>query len=242
MAKATSETTWIPYSAIYVASLNGTVVDNEGRRELRYLGNGQFRFTATAENMLFKMKEVSEFQATNNTILPLQYQSSRSNPFKKRTKATGFDWKNGVLHYQDKKRSGTKPLTVGMFDPVSSVYELAKQVKAGKQNIYFKEVNGRKIKDRKFVVKGKETISLPIGKLPTIKLQKIDKKRKTSVWLAPGLNYLAVKVKQVDASGDIYDLELKKYQPKAPIKLPVFQSTTTDVIQQEAILPEEYIK
>ncbi|MCG8673064.1 MAG: DUF3108 domain-containing protein [Pseudomonadales bacterium] len=224
---------WIPYKAIYVASLNGSVVDDEGKRELKYMGNQRFRFTAVAENMLFKMEEISEFQVEGDRILPIQYQSNRSTPFKKRTKAVGFDWDTMTLHYQDRKRSGTKKFQAPLFDPLTSVLELAKQVRANATQVKFKEASGRKIKSREFVVEKKETISIPYGAVETIRIKKVDKERTTTIWLAPSLNYIAARVHQIDEDGEEYNLALKKYQPKSKVSLPT-QTETPALDSSEA--------
>lgn len=234
-ASFAEETIWIPYKAVYVASLNDSVVDDNGERELKYLGNQTFRFTAIAENLLFKIEEVSEFEVINgDTVRSLQYQSTRSNPFKKRKKAVGFDWPSNTMHFEDRKKSGSRAIPKDIYDPLSSVFELAKQVKAGKQSIAFKEASGRKIKERSLNVAGKETIAVPYGSLETIKLTKIEDKRETTIWLAPSLNHLAVRVKQVNDKGETYELALKSYKPKTPITLqkPTSKAETPQLVSE----------
>lgn len=208
---------WVPYRATYVAIMNGTTVDENGIRALEYLGNQRFRFKTVAENLLFKIEEIAEFQVDGHQVIPLQYQSTRSNPFKKRKKAVGFDWENMKIHYQDRKRSGSLSLNPPLFDPLTSVLELAKQLQRGNTEIHFKEANGRKIKDRHFKVIGEELLSIPYGKLNTVKIKKVDDDKETLIWFAPKLDYLAVKVQQQE-DNEKYMLELKTYKPRQPIE------------------------
>lgn len=212
-------TTWIPFKATYVAVINGTTVDDNGVRRLEYLGDKHFRFTAVAENLLFKFEEVTEFQAQGAEVYPLQYQSTRSNPFKTRKKAIGFDWNKNQAHYRYKDKQGTLKLESRVVDPLTSVFELARQLKMGKTHIVYHEVGSRKVKERVFQVLGEETIELPYGKTQTVKLQKMDDDdKKTIVWLAPHLNHLAVKVQQND-EGEEYVLALKSYKPGKAVNI-----------------------
>ena len=210
----------MPFKATYVAIMNGTTVDDNGIRELTYRGNGNFRYRALAENILFKFEEISDFRVEYGEVYPQQYQSERSNPFQKRKKAIGYDWDNNTAHYQYKDRKGTLKLSGRALDPLTSVFELARQVKRGNTTIDFQEVGSRKVKDRHFKVMGEETISLPYGDVKAIRLRVLDDDKETLIWLAPEKNYLAVKVKQND-DGEEYRLELKSYSPRQPIQLPL---------------------
>ena len=214
--------TWVPFKATYVGTMNGTTVDGNGTRTLEYLGDGHFRYRALAENLLFKFEEVSEFKVVNGEIYPLQYQSERANPFKKRKKAVGYNWKNKTAHYQYKDRKGTLQLEGRVLDPLTSVFELARSVRDGQTDISYQEVGSRKLKDRRFSLVGEETISLPYGTVKALKLRMLDDDDKeTLIWLAPEKNYLAVKVKQSEEDGGEYQLELKNYSPQAPVHLPL---------------------
>lgn len=201
--------------------MNGTIVDDNGTRILEYRGNGHFRYRAVAENLLFKLEEVSDFQVQNGAVYPLQYQSERSTPFQKRKKAIGYDWSNNRAHYQYRDRKGTLQLEGRVLDPLTSVFELARHVRRGETTISYQEVGSRKIKTRDFKVIGEERITLPYGTLNTIKLRVLeDDSKETLIWLAPEKNYLAVKVNQND-DGQEYGLELKSYSPQQPVALPL---------------------
>ena len=62
-------------------------------------------------------------------------------------------------------------------------------------------------------MEGAEKITTPYGEIDTIKVSRVHQSsdRKTQFWLAKSLNYLPVKVVQID-DGAIYTIELQSYQ------------------------------
>ncbi|KQO26269.1 hypothetical protein ASF11_00695 [Acidovorax sp. Leaf76] len=63
-----------------------------------------------------------------------------------------------------------------------------------------------------FTVEGPETLDLPAGPTPALKLLRLPRKdydQKAELWVAPGLNYLPVRIKLTQANGDFADLLLR---------------------------------
>ena len=63
-----------------------------------------------------------------------------------------------------------------------------------------------------FTVEGPETLDLPAGLTPALKLQRLPRKdydQKAELWLAPALGYLPVRIKLTQANGDFADLQLR---------------------------------
>lgn len=225
----TKKVSWIPFKATYVGVMNGTTVDDDGVRRLEYLGDKHFRFSAVAENMLFKAEEITEFQVEGEQVIPLQYLSERSTPFNTRKKALGFDWENMRLHYHYRDKKGTKKLPLNTLDPLTSIFDLARQIKQQKTQLQFTEATGKKIKVRRYTLVGEETIDLPYGEVRAVKLAKIESEDdKLFVWMAPDLNHLAVKVQKLE-DGEDYQLLLKSYRPEKAIE---FTITEPDKAQE----------
>ena len=67
-----------------------------------------------------------------------------------------------------------------------------------------------------FTVEGPETLELPSGPTPALKLQRLPRKdydQKAELWVAPGLGYLPVRIKLTQANGDFADLLLRASGP-----------------------------
>ena len=63
-----------------------------------------------------------------------------------------------------------------------------------------------------FTIEGPETLDLPAGTMPTLKLQRLPRKeydQKAELWVAPGLGYLPVRIRITQANGDFADLLLR---------------------------------
>jgi len=67
-----------------------------------------------------------------------------------------------------------------------------------------------------FTVEGPETLDLPAGSTPALKLLRLPRKdydQKAELWVAPGLGYLPVRIKLTQANGDFADLLLRASGP-----------------------------
>ena len=67
-----------------------------------------------------------------------------------------------------------------------------------------------------FTVEGPETLDLPAGSTPALKLLRLPRKdydQKAELWVAPGLGYLPVRIKLAQANGDFADLLLRASGP-----------------------------
>ncbi|MFT4241259.1 MAG: DUF3108 domain-containing protein, partial [Acidovorax sp.] len=65
-----------------------------------------------------------------------------------------------------------------------------------------------------FTVEGPETLELPGGPTPALKLQRLPRKdydQKAELWLAPSLGYLPVRIRITQANGDFADLLLRSH-------------------------------
>ena len=63
-----------------------------------------------------------------------------------------------------------------------------------------------------FTIEGPETLDLPTGATPALKLQRLPRKdydQKAELWVAPALGYLPVRIKLTQANGDFADLLLR---------------------------------
>jgi hypothetical protein len=63
-----------------------------------------------------------------------------------------------------------------------------------------------------FTIEGTETLDLPAGPTPALKLQRLPRKeydQKAELWVAPALGYLPVRIRITQANGDFADLLLR---------------------------------
>lgn len=110
------------------------------------------------------------------------------------------------------------PLLKGAQDRLSVVLQLSALL-AGDPRRYpegtllsFQTVSQREAEVWQFKVVKEETLSLPYGDLPSIKLQRVPRRdfdQRIELWLAPSLGYLPARLRITNADGDVVDQLLR---------------------------------
>lgn len=81
--------------------------------------------------------------------------------------------------------------------------------------IHLTTVSARAADRWTFTVEGPETLELPAGPTPAIKLLRLPRRdydQKAELWLAPSLGYLPVRIRLTQSNGDFADLQLESHQ------------------------------
>ena len=139
-----------------------------------------------------KRSEHSIFTVNDNTVVPSEYYYNRS--------GTGPDKELKVRfsHQGQGKIAVENGETFdwnGEFDNQIYRIDLAKQLAEGKTSLEYHFVNYRgELRHYGVQVVDEEVLSLPFGKIETVKVKLIrdSNKRETFVWFAPSLNYTLV--------------------------------------------------
>jgi len=149
-------------------------------------------------------------------IRPLKY-SYQQTGSKQRREIIDFDWDKGVAQarYQDKSR--TIALTENTFDKLLYQLILMQELQQGQRVLRYRVIDKTKLKVYKPKLIGEETVSTGQGNLTTLKYQRIssNKKYRTTLWCAPQLHYLPVRVEHVD-KGDVFEMVLQSVEGLSP--------------------------
>ncbi|GEA06891.1 hypothetical protein KUL42_16520 [Alteromonas sp. KUL42] len=203
-----------PYKATYTAYKWGDDV-GEANIELSQLGENQYSLLYTSKVSKFflsdKRSEHSIFTIDDNSVIPSQYFYNRS--------GTGPDkaLKVTFSHQGEGKISVDNGETFewqGEFDNQLYRLDLAKQLAKGETSLDYQFVNYRgQLRHYGVEVIDDETLSLPYGKIETVKVKLIrdSKKRETFAWFAPSLNYALVRLQQFKDGDEQGDIKLKSF-------------------------------
>ena len=205
-----------PYTASYQFNLNQQLTGT-ATRSLIKLENNHYRYRFSASAAIANANEESEFSFNNQQIQSLSYQNTKQVLFKTKTDKASFDWPNQTLIGQRKGESTNYPLTdKTTLDPLNLEVQIRQDLLSSanpqlKAEYVLGDAKG--VHPLKFTIDGTEKIKTPYGELDTLKVSRVhqDKERSTQFWLAKSLDYLPVKVVQMD-DGAVYTIELQNFQ------------------------------
>ena len=134
--------------------------------------------------------------------------------------AAHFDYAQGRVTFS--ANTPQAPASPGVQDRLSVFIQLGALLAAdpgrfvpGTQ-ITLTTVSARSADRWTFTIEGPETLDLPSGATPALKLRRLPRKdydQKAELWVAPALGYLPVRIKLTQANGDFADLQLSRSGP-----------------------------
>ena len=199
LAAAPLERVLQPYEAEYSLSWHGVSVGTS-KQSLRSLGKHQFQLESKSYPYIrllpYGYHEQSTFRFANQRLVPLQYDYDHHE---------GSKVKKGVLLL--------KTYPAGTQDKITHLLALRADLLAGKQELTYPiaEEDGS-VTQYAFQILGEEDLETRLGTLKTMKVEHRARKRATTLWLAPELNYLPVKLQQTRKGVEAAGGEILKYE------------------------------
>ncbi len=203
-----------PFHASYTADWSQLPFTGKAERSLKNNGNGTWRLSFEASMIVAGLKETSTLRLAGEQIQPLKYRYQRTGLGKAKKTSQDFNWQTYLITGVEKKQPFEMPLLAGVLD--KSSYQLALQldVAAGQQAMSYSVVDGDELDTYDFRVLGEEIITTSVGKLRTIKVERVrdpsQSRRKTTLWFAADWNFLLVQLNQVEKDGKDYTIKLEQ--------------------------------
>lgn len=210
-----------PYTATYQFNLDNKLTGTATRTLTKQDNNYHYQFNAAA--MIATANEVSDFQFDGAHVQSLHYENTKQILFKTKTSTVDFDWNKQQANARRNGEALSYALTdTGTLDPLNLEIQIRQDLTATnaiKGDYVLADAKG--MSPLKFVVEGAEKITTPYGEIETVKVSRVHQStdRKTQFWLAKSLNYLPVKVVQMD-DGATYTIELQSYQRNSSVITP----------------------
>jgi hypothetical protein len=195
------------FSANYLVKLNGfqagelvreLTTDEQGHRILTATSQAKGMFSFFKPDLI---KETSVWTTNKRGVVPLQYLYERTGGKKDKYLSMDFDWSQKQVHIDDKKRPWNLNIPAGVLDKLVYQISLMKDLTPDLESIDYKIADGGKLKNYHIKVLGSEDIKTPMGKIHTLKLTREREKagdRQTTLWCAPALDYLPVKLEHIE--------------------------------------------
>ena len=156
--------------------------------------------------------EYSRWTYEGSRLRPLEYVYNRHGGSKTRHVKLKFDWQHLIVTNTidgDPWRMEIPPDAQDkLIYQLSIMYDLSK----GKKDLEYKIADGGKLKDYAFEIEGEETLNTALGKVKTVRIQRIGDRRDTTVWCAPQFAYLPVKLEQQDTDGSHLTMQITSFE------------------------------
>jgi len=202
------------YSAKYQIEMNGLQA-GELTQQLETLTEGLYRFRSASKAKglvaVFRrdiVKETSLWSLSKQQISPQQYLYQRSGGKKDKYLRMDFDWQQNRVHIDDEIHPWDLEIEPGTLEKHVYQVQLRLDLQKNPEQSTFNYLiaDGGHIKHYQIERLEQETITTPLGKIATIKFKRqrdreSDKDRETTLWCAPELDYLPVKLEHIEKDG-----------------------------------------
>lgn len=144
--------------------------------------------------------EQSIWQLKNGEVIPQIYEYQHTGTKKERNVVVEFNWEKNQIINSVNGDSWKMPGEKGMLDKLLYQYLMMQELQQGKTRFRYTVADGGKEKVYVFETAGEDIIDTPLGELRTIKVvrHREDSDRKSTFWSAPDMEYLPVKLENID--------------------------------------------
>jgi hypothetical protein len=211
------------FAAHFVLKAFGATV-GEGEWRLKPSQNGRFVWEAHARTagiaLLFrdvKISETSQSEYFEQSFRPLMYRYDRTGDNKAETAEVSFDWHKGIARNTVKGKTWQMPVPVGTLDKITYLLAMMSDLSAGKRTMRYTIADGGKLKVYDMRELGTETLDTPLGSLETLKMERHRRDgRETTLWCAPALGFLPVKVMHREREGWSVTMYVERLEGRPP--------------------------
>jgi len=206
------------FSADYTLKRNGIAL-GLATRSLRPLKDGRFIYasatSATGVIAWFVKDQIDEhsiFTLQNGHIRPMEYVYDRHGGSKTRRVKLVFDWVKGIVTNVIDGDPWRMEIPQDAYDKLSYQLAIMQDLQNGRKELQYNIADGGKLKTYAFDILGEEQVETAFGRLKTVKIRRLDDKRYTTIWCAPSMNYLPVRLEQQETDGSQLSMHLQSVQ------------------------------
>lgn len=209
LAQAAPSLSLTPFAATYDLYSKGLKVAYI-ERTFKALPDGTYVYESYSETAgvlaLFRddvITERSHWRLTDNGYQPIEYHYLHSGSDEHREVDINFDWNNKQVHMRVNEDHWQMDLEPGTLDKM--LYQLAvmRDLKRGIRELTYRIADGGQMKSYDFESFGHESVETPYGKFKALKVERFrdDRERETRLWCVEELDYLPVKVVNIEPDG-----------------------------------------
>ena len=191
------------YSAVYKINGDGMSL-GKLERKLEQAEDGSYilktrTYTTGLWAVFIKdtVNEESRFGVADGKIIPRSYHYKKKKKGKLIEERVLFDSDRGIILSSSKDGEQSFPFAGGESDKLLYQFRIRAALRRGERELQFSVVDRMRLRPYRFRVGGLEKLDTPMGKIDAVRVERInEKRRKTTLWFAPGLDHLPVKIVQ----------------------------------------------
>lgn len=209
-----------PFSASYSTSykLGWFTLNIDGSRELKLLDNNQWQLTFDASTNGASINEKSIFSIEDNQITPVEYHYKTGGLLNKTPLNIHFDNAKNTITDSNSNKTYADIWQKNIQDNLTYIVQASIDLSQGKTELHYPIFKGDYVKLYSFEVVGEEVINTKIGKLKTIKVERVgDKQDRTiTAWFSTDNNYQLVRLNESKKGKTTYQIDISNLEVKAP--------------------------
>lgn len=195
-----------PFTAVYDLNRGG-IPFGRVTIELNLSGDGGYRYQARTVPVgliaVFRDDEIierSEGRIEQAQIIPDRYLYHHKREKKPRRIALRFDWEQQLVINNTGDSNWSMPIPPHTQDKFSQQLALMHALSGSGETQRFEVADGGKLKTYRFIPRGEEPVETAAGRFTALRLErrKNERESRASLWVAPELNYLPVRIERHD--------------------------------------------
>lgn len=205
-----------PYTAVYTNRVDAAIsFSGEAVRTLQQLDDDTWELSVQASAMMANIRETTRLKLQKGQLLPLHYDYHRRILTRTRKAQLSFDWATGYVTTDIDDKPWRMAIEPGVHDKLSYQLQMPADIAAGLDRLEYTVADGGHMQVYRFKVTGEDEVETPAGTFRAIRVERDrgeDSDRETLIWFAPELDYLVVRLEQVEPNGNRYALLLKRLE------------------------------
>lgn len=218
---AADDETMQPFEVEYDVG-NNLITAGSAKLSLKQVGDEWIYSLSTLPSGIFKLtgrgtiQELSVLEYTGQQLITKRY-SYRQDNEAKRSMDAWFDWKTNEVTYRNRGEEIVKKIDDPILDRLSATLSIRAQLRAGFDEAVLQVFDGGDIKTVVFENEGTETLNTRLGRQEAIRVKSYSRdgsrKRMTTTWFAPALNFVPVVIEQHKQGKLVARLTISKLNP-----------------------------
>jgi hypothetical protein len=196
-----------PFEVDYEINRSGLTLI-EMHRRLRSNGYGEFRFESDSETtgalswfVKDRIHEATLWRRQDDWLQPLTYRYVQRGGKNEKHIELIFDWTANTVTDRDSQPLWRAEIPPQTTDKLLYQLQLMLDLQAGRETLAYTIADSGKLRHYRYQRVGEERLQLALGTYATIKLHRDAGRRSTTIWCAPALNYLPVRIEHTEKDG-----------------------------------------